>query len=99
MEQRAVVEVKLNDQTQDMKSLLTVMVGELPRPRLSERDPGSVSPDSQPHLTGTNDILAPVVEGGVLRSGGRSVFSRGSGSGGGGRNDAIRTERRPKKSS
>jgi hypothetical protein len=49
VEQRVEVEVKPNDQTQKIKLLLTVMIGEQigerPRPRLSEPDSGPVSPD------------------------------------------------------
>lgn len=44
------VEVEPNDQTQEMKSLLTVMVGERPRPRLSEPAPGA-------ELVATGDLL------------------------------------------
>jgi len=45
VEQRVEVEDKPNDQTQEMKLLLTAMVGERPRPRLSEPDPRPLSPD------------------------------------------------------
>lgn len=59
VEQRVEGEVKPNDQTQEIKSLLTVIVGRRPRPRLSEPGPRPIPPDPQARTAETGDILPP----------------------------------------
>jgi hypothetical protein len=63
VEQRVEVEVKPSDQTQEIKSLLTVMVDERPRPRLSEPGSRPVPTVTQPRTAGTGDILSLRCEG------------------------------------
>ena len=58
-EKRVEVEVEPNDQTQEMKSLLTVMVGEQPRQRLFSPVSGPVSPFSGPEVAAAGEVLAP----------------------------------------